>query len=1382
MSKVHEDNAGYLGVSYEETQDPFYSYNKLALPIVGSDKTVVRDEVTLTVTVAGGKFVIDGVSQASLSLTEGVVYKFDQSASSNAGHPLRLSITSDGSHSRGTDYYRGVSYVGTPGSSGAYTELVVPFAGLDLYYYCGQHPNMGGSAATPANTGMHTRALPVLKTTDQFGAVVSSLNYNGNDIGVEQTTTEQIGNGALSAINTSAAQLTYHSNKSGHHTLKVNFSTPIANATGIKYRGGGYAVNAQYELRINGELIGSTRTTISGWGIETVTFSSRTVTSVSVTSVGNGYGFALGDVQFEVGGTYSHPSGTVGIAAYNGAKDPYARNLVLALPFNSTVNDYSDSVRGYGTKKDIQTFVGSTSGGAEISTAQSKYYGGSFYAVRGGVNANESDYVTRTDDPDLSFNEGDFTVEFWFYPTSLVSNYVMFDNRHPTTGWPNSGNGFALIGNSSGTIHFYSSGSNVISADYAIQNQANQWHHIAVSRMDGRTSLFINGVRKGDVAEDDRDYNQNRFTLGSSSPNGEGVTAYFNDLRIYKGVAKYKPEQSGHVGFQAVSYEGIGSGINRIGANIFSNHSAVVGGTVADAYQAFNGSGANWANLTATNTSTAASVDFHFTYPIHGVTKIEAAFDSPSGSGDTRGRYNGANAGATRTGTGSGYSDIYSGSAITVSSVGFAINQNGTTGTNNDIVSRFRVTDSSGTYILVNGQGSYIPFQPDLVWLKNDGSTTGHHCLYDSVRGVNKHINTSTGSSGTAETTEDADRSLAKFNVDGFTLDTSGGEHVGSGNINVDDQAYIAYCWKAGGAASSVSVGSLNSSVYDNSQTWSGQVTGTAYSSTYAKTNAFSGTIINSATLPANGQTLTFTPSPSFSNAKTVRIYYYYPTTHADAWKINGTSVGNDVQQTSGRLVHTFDVSSTGFTSLAWSRQLHGSEDTGVYGIEVDGVLLVDNGVSLNSVPSHASSLSAGPDTGFSIVKWTAGSTPTVSRIPHGLSTPPKLIFVKGLNGTVGITAGHDSAGWTKRLKLNDTIAATAGTGFFNDTPPTSKYFTLGSNNVSNDFIAYCFSDVENYQKISSYTGGGSNTVTVTTGFRPQWLLIKADIAGEDWVIMDDARSQQMPANQAFFANTGGVQQNSAYNVYFLDDGFRVHNNNPRFNTSGATYYYMAIGGSKTTDPKDSDLKFVETLDLDDLSGNSNNGTNNGVSFQTSIQKFYGGAAYFNNTSSYIRPADSSDFAFGTGDFTAECWIYTLAHKNYIAYLDTRESGQATEDGWVIASNASGALYVYSNAFLCSGSLNLNQWTHVAYCRSNGTHTLYINGSPAQSSTTARDYTDDKLTIGANSYASDEWQNGYIQDVRIYKGIAKYTSSFSPPERSVQGTARRYPSGVYVVS
>ena len=1376
MSKLHRDNAGYVGCSYEETQDPYFSYNKLSLPLSESDKTVLRDEVTLTVTVVNSKFVIDGTSQAALSLTEGVVYKFDQSAASNSGHPLRLSVTSDGTHSRGTEYYRGVRYVGTPGSSGAYTELTVPFAGIDLHYYCKVHPNMGSSAATPASSTMFTRALPIYDTSDAFG---SSLGQTGSATGIQYGY-----DNSDNSLDTSSTSVSLD-------TTGYTFNTWSGSqlASGL----GGIGGNSAQVWKASD---GSVKT----WFVSTDSTDRRLWTSndgVNWSFRGYNYDTDGGTVAITArylgmaGGSNSSTHTVTAAAAPVVKKDPYARNLVLALPLSvGGFDDVSSEIRGHGSAKAITSFSGSSTGGAEILTTQSKYYGRSYYAVRGGVNSNQSDYITRTGDADLAFGEGDFTVEFWFYPTTLVSNYVIFDNRHPTTGWPNSSNGFALIGNSSGTIHVYTGGGNLISADYAIQNQANQWHHIAVSRQDSFTSLYINGERKGDVVEDLNDYNEGRFTLGSSSPNGEGTTAYFNDLRIYKGVAKYKPEQSGHTGFQAVRYTGIGSAINRIGANVFSNYSAVVGGTVADADKAFNGSSANWANLTASSTSTAASVDLHFTYPIHGVTKIEAYFDSPSSSGDTRGRYNGANGGATRTGTGSGYSDIYSGSAITVTSVGFAINQNGSTGTNNDIVSRFRITDSSGTYILVNGQGQYIPFQPDLVWLKNDGSYTGHHVLYDSVRGTTKHIRTSDSA---AEYDEDANRSLTKFNVDGFTLDTSGGEHVGPGNINLANDAYVAYCWKAGGAASSVSHGSLTSSVYDDSQTWSGQVHGNVYSATYAKTEAFSGTVINSATLPANAQTLTFTPSPAFSNAKTVRIYYYYPTTHADAWKINGTSVGDDVQQTSGRLVHTFDVSGSGFTSLAWSRQLHGSEDTGVFGIEVDGVLLVDNGVSLNSVPSHTSSLSASPETGFSIVKWTAPSSPTVSRIPHGLSTAPKLIFVKGLTGSVGITAGHDSAGWTKRLKLNDTIAATAGTGFFNDTPPASKYFTLGSNNVSNDFIAYCFSDVENYQKISSYIGGGSNTVTVTTGFRPQWLLIKADIAGEDWVIMDDARSKVMPATDAFFANTLGVQSNGAYNVYFLDDGFRVHNNNPRFNTQGETYFYMAIGGSKTTDPKDSVYEFVDQLNKVDLSGNSNNASSSGATWQTSIKKFYDGATYFNG-SAVMDVEDSSDFAFGSGDFTIEYWVNTsvktadgVYRRMFVLDGPTGDTGANlslnidASSGHVIAwgGNAGPGAIVNQGVNITDGA-----WHHVACVRQGTSVSIYVDGSIQGTGTDSRSLfassTAQPRLGGASSTGGR--LNGYMQDVRIYKGIAKYTSSFSPPERSVKGTARRYPSGVYVVS
>ena len=103
--------------------------------------------VTVVSTGGGNKYFIDGVQQDTVMIGAGLTYKFDQSDSSNGTHPLRFATAADAAGS--TQYTTGVTAVGTPGSSGAYTQIeVAAGAPSTLYYYCTNHGGMGGEANT----------------------------------------------------------------------------------------------------------------------------------------------------------------------------------------------------------------------------------------------------------------------------------------------------------------------------------------------------------------------------------------------------------------------------------------------------------------------------------------------------------------------------------------------------------------------------------------------------------------------------------------------------------------------------------------------------------------------------------------------------------------------------------------------------------------------------------------------------------------------------------------------------------------------------------------------------------------------------------------------------------------------------------------------------------------------------------------------------------------------------------------------------------------------------------------------------------------------------------------------------------------------------------
>ena len=122
------------------------------------------------------------------------------------------------------------------------------------------------------------------------------------------------------------------------------------------------------------------------------------------------------------------------------------------------------------------------------------------------------------------------------------------------------------------------------------------------------------------------------------------------------------------------------------------------------------------------------------------------------------------------------------------------------------------VKESSSYFktVLYEGTGSTnartdVGFQPDWVWIKNRSGVTASHNLYDSVRGANKFLKTNTADD---ENTSHSDL-LQSFDSSGFTLGADASQEI----CNKDDDTYVAWCWKAGGAASGNTDGGITSSV-----------------------------------------------------------------------------------------------------------------------------------------------------------------------------------------------------------------------------------------------------------------------------------------------------------------------------------------------------------------------------------------------------------------------------------------------------------------------------------------------------------------------------------------------------------------------------------------
>lgn len=166
----------------------------------------------------------------------------------------------------------------------------------------------------------------------------------------------------------------------------------------------------------------------------------------------------------------------------------------------------------------------------------------------------------------------------------------------------------------------------------------------------------------------------------------------------------------------------------------------------------------------------------------------------------------------------------------------------------------------------------------------------------------------------------------------------------------------------------------------------------------------------------------------------------------------------------------------------------------------------------------------------------------------------------------------------------------------------------------------------------------------------------------------------------------------------------------------------------------------------------------------TAVTKFGTGSMSFDGVASYLNIPFQTTLVFGTGDWTIEGWFYAFDTTSVNIY-DSRPAGTqgAYPMIWINAS-AQLALWVSSADRIVSSTISANQWYHFAFVRSSGVTKLYLDGVK-----TGVDYADSNNYLSSNvriGYNANNVYpfNGYIDDFRITKGVARYTDNFTPPE------------------